>query len=145
MQRIRFFEIIGVIVIFSLTAFSGISCAKASDADKLEGITWVLKSYGDPNSLKAAVPDKETTLKFDKETKRVGGNGGVNSYGGDYEIDGSKLTVSGIISTKMAGPPALMNQENAFFNILESAQSFKITGEELTIIGTEGVLVFTHK
>jgi heat shock protein HslJ len=144
MKRIRFFEIIGVIVIFSLTVFSGISCAKASDADKLEGVTWVLKSYGDPNSLKAAVPDRETTLKFDKETKRVGGNGGVNSYGGDYKVDGDKLTVSNIVSTKIAGPEPVQSQENAFFRILQSAQSFKINGQELTITGTEGVLVFTQ-
>jgi heat shock protein HslJ len=38
-----------------------------------------------------------------------------------------------------------MSQEKAFFNILQSAQSYKISGQELTITGTEGILVFLQK
>ncbi len=146
MKRIRLFELIGLVVILSLTAIACISSVGADNAGKLEGMTWVLKSYGDPNDLNTAVADRETTLTFDKDTKRVGGNGGVNSYGGDYKIDGDKLTINEIIHTEMASTnEALNTQETQFFKILQSAQSFKITGEELTITGTEGGLVFTHK
>ncbi len=144
MRRIRLFEIIGALILLSLTAVACISSI-GTNADRLAGVTWVLKSYGDPNNLTAVVPDKETTLVFDKDKKTVGGNGGVNSYGGKYEVDGDKLTVSDIVSTKIAGPPPLQNQENAFFNILRSAQSFDIDGKELTITGAEGILVFTQK
>jgi heat shock protein HslJ len=145
MQRIRPFEIIGAIVILSLTALAGISCLKAANADKLEGVTWVLKSYGDPGNLKAAVPDKEVTLTFDGEKKEVKGNGGVNAYGGDYKADGSKLTVSSIYRTMIAGPEPLMSQEVEFLKILASAQRFDVVDNELTITGTEGVLVLIKK
>jgi heat shock protein HslJ len=145
MPRIRPFEVIGAIVILSLTAFAGISCVKAANADKLEGVTWVLKSYGEPNNLKLAVPDKEVTLTFDGEKKEVKGNGGVNAYGGDYEADGNKLTISSIYRTMIAGPEPLMSQEVEFFKILGSAQRFDIVDQELTITGTEGVLVLRQK
>jgi heat shock protein HslJ len=144
MQRIRLFEVIGAAIILALTAFAGISCVQVGSADKLEGVTWVLKSYGDPNDLISAVPDREVTLTFDKENKKVGGNGGINAYGGKYEIDGSKLKVQELYQTLMAGPEPLMSQEVEFFKILASATSFIIDGQELTITGNEGVLVFTQ-
>jgi heat shock protein HslJ len=144
MPRVRLFEIIGATIIMALTVFAGISCADEDNAAKLEGITWVLKSYGEPNDLKAAIPDHEPTLTFDKETKTVQGNGGVNGYGGDYKLDGSKMTISGLIHTMMASTDQALNvQEMTFFNILGSAESYEISGGELTITGSEGILVFT--
>jgi heat shock protein HslJ len=146
MPRIRLLEIIGAIVIVSLTAFAGISCADEGNAEKLESATWALKSYGEPNDLKAAIPGHEPTLTFDNEKKEISGNGGVNGYGGNYEINGNKLTVSDVFRTMIASlDPALNEQETAYFNILVSAQSYKISGEELTITGSKGVLVFTQK
>jgi heat shock protein HslJ len=146
MKKFRLFEIISGIVLVSLTVFSGISCAQAASTGKLEGVSWVLKSYGDPGSLKIALTDKETTLIFDKAKKEASGNGGVNGYGGKYEINGSRLTVSNIIHTEMASTNNALNiQESTFFKILESAQNYKINGQELTITGTEGTLVFTQK
>jgi heat shock protein HslJ len=145
MQRIRPFEVIGAIVILSLTAFAGISCVKTSNANKLEGVTWVLKSYGDPNNLKSAVPDKEVTLTFDGEKKEVKGNGGVNAYGGDYEANGNKLTMPSLYQTMIMGTEPLRSQEVTYFKILGSAQRFDIVDNELTITGKEGVLIFTQK
>ncbi len=145
MQRIRSFEIIGLLIILSLTAVACISSVGASNTGRLEGVTWVLKSYGDPNNLIAAVADKEVTLTFDKDEGRVSGNGGINGYGGNYQVDGNKLTIKDMVQTMMAGPEPLMSQEVAFFNILQSAQSYKISGQELTITGTEGVLVFRQR
>jgi heat shock protein HslJ len=146
MKRIRFIEVIGAVIIISIAVFAGISCTKVVATGKLEGITWALKYYGDSGNLQAALPDKEATLIFNKDKKQVTGNGGVNGYGGNYEINGSQLTVSAIIHTEMASVnQALNNQENTFFNILESAQSYKLNGQELTITGTKGLLVFYAK
>ena len=124
----------------------GFTVAGADTTDlKLEGVTWVLNSYGDEANLTEALPDKEATLIFYSKDKSAGGNGGVNSYGGDYTLDGGKITISNLIMTLMAGPRPLMEQETKFFNILQSAQSYKIEGHSLKITGTEGVLVFTQK
>ena len=144
MKRRRLFEIIGATLIMSLTALAGISCTQTS-AEKLEGATWVLKAYGEPNSLIDALPDSVVTLNFNKDDKRVWGTGGVNTYGGNYQVDGNRLTVSELVSTEIAGWPPLQNQENTFFNILISAQSFDIDDNKLTITGTAGILVFDKK
>jgi heat shock protein HslJ len=147
MPRIRLFEVIAAILILSATFFAGVSCAKANDGNtNLEGVTWVLKSFGDPASLTPVVADKETTLTFVKDKKEVNGNGGVNGYGGKYEVDGNKLTVDEVIHTLMASTNEALNiQESAFFRILESAVSFKITDNQLTITGSEGTLVLVQK
>lgn len=127
-------------------ALVGFNVAGADTSDlKPEGTTWVLKAYGDEGNLIQALPDKEVTLIFYEEDKSAGGNGGVNSYGGDYTIDGNNITISNLMSTEMAGPEPLMNQEAKFFKILQSAESFDIGGQTLTITGTEGMLVFTQK
>lgn len=146
MKRIRLFEIIGATIMLSLTAMACISSVGATNTNKLEDVTWVLKAYGEPSNLTTAMAGKEPTLNFDKEKGKISGNGGVNGYGGSYEVDGSKLTTSDIVHTMMASTDQSLNdQENAFFNILQSAQNFNIDDEELTITGTEGVLVFLQK
>jgi len=148
MKRIKVFEIIAVLVMLSLTVLAGISCGKAQ-ADTTqgpEGITWVLKSYGDPANLTQAVAGKEVTLTFNKEKGEVSGNSGVNGYGSNYVVSGNQLIMTEMMHTMMASTnEALNNQENAFFKILGSAKSYNIEGERLTITGTVGTLVFSQK
>jgi heat shock protein HslJ len=138
----------GIMAIIGVVFIRAIACTAAladvSNPD-LEGSAWVLKSYGDPVALTAAVPDKEVTLTFDKENNAVTGNGGVNGYGGTYELNGHRITISNLMQTMMAGPEPLQGQEIKYFNILQSAKSYKIEGQSLTITGTEGVLVFLKK
>lgn len=145
MKHLRLYEILGLIVLLALTAFAGVSCANAA-GDNLAGKTWVLQQYGDPDNLTQAITGKEPTLTFDKDKMTVGGNGGVNGYGGDYTVDKDKLTVSDVISTLIASSNEEENiQESTFFKILHSAETFKIEGTNLTITGTEGVLIFGQK
>lgn len=145
MKKFKFFEILGLIAIVSMTVFTGISCSKAEANGSLEGVTWVLKSYGTSDALKTALADTEVTLIFNKEENSAGGTGGVNVYGGTYEVDGNELTIKDIIHTLIYGPEPQQNQEDAFFKILNSAESFNIEDAELTITGSEGILVFSKK
>jgi heat shock protein HslJ len=145
MKSIKLYEVLGLAVILGLTIFSGVSCAKAN-SQELSGVTWVLKSYGDPQNPGLTITGHEPTLMFDKEKKNVNGNGGVNGYGGDYTIKGNNLTISGVIHTLIASTDESLNRlENAFFNILGSAQSYKTDGKQLTITGTQGILVFEQR
>ena len=146
MKRVRFFEIFGLVALLALTGIACVSNTVNANGEKLEGVTWVLKFYGDPDNLTSAVVGHEPTLTFDKDKGKIGGNGGVNSYGGNYEIHGDELTVSDLMQTLLGSTdPALNEQENNFFKILDSTQSFNIDDGELTITGTEGVLVFKNK
>lgn len=146
MKRIRPFEVFGFIIILALTVFAGVSCTKADTDQELTGVTWVLQSYGNPDKLTTVIGDKELTLIFNKDKQEISGSGGINGYGGNYEVDGNKLTVSRIIHTLIASTNEdLNNQENRFFQILESSKTFKIDGTQLTITGSQSTLVFTGK
>jgi heat shock protein HslJ len=142
--RIKFWEVLALVMILGLTA---VACVSPANADaQLEGVTWVLKSYGDTANPTAAVSGHEPTLTFDADKKTVSGNTGVNGYGGDYTLEGSKLTFGPLMQTMMASTdPALNAQETAYTKILGSAQNYKINNGQLTITGTEGVLVFVQK
>jgi heat shock protein HslJ len=144
---IKAWEVIAGIIMIVLMAITLLACASpAGDAGKLEGVTWVLKSYGDAANPTQAIIGHEPTLTFDEEKMTIGGNGGVNSYGGDYTVDGSKLTIDKMMQTLMASTDETLNtQESAYLKILGSAQSFKIADGQLTITGSQGVLVFSQK
>jgi heat shock protein HslJ len=143
---IKPWEIIAAIVLIGVMVFTVLACSSTSStAAKLEGVTWVLKSYGGPNNPAPAIISK-TKLVFNKKQMQINGNGGANGYGGDYKINGDKITFSNVIHTEMASTnQALNTQENSFFKILNSAASFKLSGGQLTITGTEGALVFSQQ
>src|SRR4030042_6529987 len=98
MKRVRLFEILGLVALLALTGITCVSDTGNSNGEKREGVTWELKAYGEPNDLTAAVMGHEPTLSFDKDKGKIGGNGGVNSYGGNYEEDGDELTLRDIVS-----------------------------------------------
>ncbi len=120
-------------------------CSGTQESPKLEGVRWILKSYGNANSLTPVLPDAEVWLEFKSADKTVSGNAGVNLISGQYNVDGNKLTMDSLMMTLMAGPEPLMNQETRYAKILGSAQTFNIEAQTLTITGTEGTLVFTQK
>jgi len=145
-KRVRLFEIFGLVALLALTGIACVSNTVNANGEKLAGVTWELKSYGEPSNLKTAIAGHEPTLVFNKDEGEIGGNTGVNAYGGKYNLDGNKLTVKEVYQTLIASTdPALNEQETAYMKILNSAQSFDIDNEELTITGTEGVLVLTQK
>lgn len=81
--------------------------------------------------------EREAHLTFKALNSRIFGSGGCNRFSGLYEIQDDKLRISRIIATKMA----CMNvsYENDFFNVLESAEQYVVSGDTL-VIGTKGSL-----
>lgn len=135
-----------ILVLLIIVAATGIAaCTVSKNEAKLEGVKWVLQSYGNPDKLTAAVADKESWIEFKSADKTVSGNAGVNGFGGKYEVDGNKLTFNNLTQTLMAGPEPQMKQETEFMKILRPTPSFKIEGQKLTITGKEGTLVFSQE
>lgn len=102
----------------------------------LAGPAWIVAS------IAGAVPAgrRPVTLRFE-EGGRMGGQGPCNSYGGQWSLDGGRLSVRGVFSTMMACPEPAMTQERALFRILETARAWSI-GEQggLSIEGEGGTL-----
>jgi len=112
-------------------------------AATLEDTTWILASYGEPGNLKAVLEDTEITAEFLSAEKSVKGSAGCNSYGGGYELNNNKLSFPGpLISTMMACPEPIMNQEQEYLAILQNAETYEIEDDQLQILSGEKVLIF---
>jgi heat shock protein HslJ len=84
-------------------------------------------------------------LNFESEGQ-VSGNGGCNSFAGSYEVQGSQLVFTDIVSTLVAcADEALTAQEQQYVGALQTAGEFEVTGDQLTINydNNQGVLNFT--
>ena len=109
--------------------------------------TWKLVSYESPGNLTPAAPDVDASVIFG-EDGTISGNVGCNSFGGDYKVDGDKITFGPISSTlMMCAEAAIGDQETAVLNTLTETVTFVIAGDKLTITSADGssVIVLARK
>ena len=109
--------------------------------DPLEGTSWRLMTLGG-SSL---IPGTEITLVFEKG--QVHGSSGCNTYGGSYQVDGDKITMTDLYNTEMAcmDPAGVMDQESEYLELLRDAQAFQIDEAELVIeAASDEVLAFAR-
>jgi heat shock protein HslJ len=72
------------------------------------------------------------------EDDGVSGSTGVNFLSGTYERDGDELKFGPLITTRRAGPPALMQQEVAFNRALEATAGWRIREGALELLDADG-------
>jgi len=129
-------------LILAATSLLGLAaCAGIlpGSGDPLEGSSWPLMTLGGG----ALLTGTEITLGF--ENGQVRGSSGCNTYGGSYEVDGDKITMSDLFMTEMAclDPAGVMDQELEYLELLRDAQAFQVDGAELVIeAASDEVLVF---
>lgn len=112
--------------------------------DNLANTQWVLTSFGATGTESEVVGESAVTLEFSSDGQ-AGGSGGCNSYGGSYTVEGNTITFGEIASTLMAcADPALMDQETQYFAALQTASTYEIDGDTLTITYDGGVLTFSR-
>lgn len=77
--------------------------------------------------------NKEPHFILKKKDSRITGNGSCNGFGGSYTLDEekSRISFSGIFSTKMACPD--MSVEQAFLDVLSRADNYSLNGDTLTL------------
>ncbi len=105
----------------------------------LENTTWTLTTIGGPgDTVSSLIAGTEITAIFGNGS--VGGSAGCNSYGGDYTVDGNRLTIGSIGSTKMhcTEPAGVMEQETRYLNLLSTTAEYRIEGDRLTLIDAGG-------
>ncbi|MEA5443673.1 META domain-containing protein [Cyanobium gracile] len=99
----------------------------------LEGTAWVLERLGQRQ------PQNGTSLTLRFEAGRVAGSDGCNRFGAPVTVRGKSLQVSARgLSTKMACPPAVMQQAEAFQTALTSSRRFRLDGERLRLLSADG-------
>ena len=77
---------------------------------------------------------------------KISGSGGVNRYSATYEAaaDGT-MTITAPAATMMAGPPAAMKQEQAYFAALEKVAGFSVTASSLTLTDDKGTVLVRYE
>jgi heat shock protein HslJ len=104
-----------------------------ASVENFSGVTWVAEDIDG----RGVIDNAQSTIEFTGDD-RVAGRGGCNRYSGSVTIDGRKLKVAQVISTKMACVPALMDQETRFLQALESAASFEVKDTKLIVRDATG-------
>ena len=113
------------------------SSAGGGAAADLNGTSWVLAT------LDGSPPVEGTELTISFADGEVTGSAGCNSFGGTYEVDGTTLVFSPLVSTMMACEDSINAQERAYLDALDTQVDFAINGSSLTLTGSNGsVLVF---
>jgi heat shock protein HslJ/photosystem II stability/assembly factor-like uncharacterized protein len=113
--------------------------------DSLANTQWMLESFGPQGAETPVIEGSTITLEFDA-TGQAGGSGGCNSYGSEYTVEGNTITFGLVNSTLRACvDEAVTQQEAQYLAALQSAGSFELTADRLTIFyeGGEGALNFS--
>lgn len=143
------------ILLFMVPLLSVDSCTKVSpesiEPTDLSG-KWVLKNYflGDAIDTPCGYENAnapEITFEISQDTEKnntykFSGKSTINSFFGSLEITDfdtdkkiASIAVGAVGSTKMAGPPELMQCESRFFEFLSNSKELKIS-EGKCLIGT---------
>jgi len=112
----------------------------------LENAVWVLESYDEKGNPQDIIQGTKITAEFQSAEAKITGSGGCNSYFGGYIIEAKKLTIGPYIaSTEMAclEPEGIMEQEQRYFKILQTAEDYEIQGNTLKINCGTQILIFT--
>jgi heat shock protein HslJ len=105
-----------------------------TQAVSVKDVWWRAEDIGG----RGVVDNSEVTLMLGSDGK-VGGKSGCNGYSANYQLTGEALKVyPPMIGTKMMCPPALMNQEQAYRSLIETAQSVSVTAEGALVITSAG-------
>ena len=71
----------------------------------------------------------------------VTGEGGINTYSGNYSLQGgSEISVGTISAAQMAGPPDVKAQQTAYLAALESAKTYQVSGTRLELRTADGAI-----
>lgn len=107
----------------------------------LQGAEWVVEEIGN-----AGIVDRSrVTLQFGADGQ-LSGRASCNRYTGSYRLTGEALHIGPTASTRMACPPALMNQEQRFLDALASVQRHAFgTDGALQLFGPAGRVLLARR
>ncbi len=111
------------------SACAGGASGAAGGGDALLGSSWLAEDIQGGGVLDRL----RTTLSFVGEGS-VSGTGGCNRYSGPVEITGPSIRFGALAATMMACSPAVMQQEQRFFDALAAARRWQRTPERKLVL-----------
>jgi len=128
----RSFSSHAAVPVIVLASIALIGCAPGRS--ELEGTQWRLTEW----TLSSLEPRRfEITAK--SADGQVFGHGGVNTYGGPFELGSDHaIAVGPLVRTEMAGPEPAMRAEGAYLTLLGQARSYRVDASRLTLFDAGG-------
>ena len=105
----------------------------------LRNTYWKLTHFSDLPATTAA-RQREPHLIFAAHEQRVHDSGGCNRVTGSFAVDGDKLRLSRMASTRMACPEG-MAQEQRFLQSLNQVEHYRVGGDRLELLDASGTVV----
>ncbi len=137
----KYLIIFGIILLLGLGSLLGL---KYYLNKNLDNTNWVVTGW----SVSSLDPTKvEITLNF--ENNKIGGNGGVNSYGADYKLSlNNEITFSDISANEMASiDPEINAIEAMYFTLLPQTKYYKLNNNTLKLLdeNKNEIIIFEKK
>ena len=109
------------------------------------GVEWRLTSYlNGANVMTTVTGEKPVTAKFDS-SGALSGSGGCNQYSATYKVTGTSISITQPITTLMACPEPIMQQETMYLAQLTKASSYNSLGDTLTFFDASGAAILVYK
>jgi heat shock protein HslJ len=107
----------------------------------LQGTPWSASGYNNgKGGVVGLAADSSITAVFGNDGA-LGGNASVNTYRTTFTTGDGSMTISPVIlSTKMAGPPALMEQEAQYLAALARVTTFALSVDTRELRSADGAL-----
>lgn len=112
---------------------------------QLYGKQWELKNMTVEGNRVIMHPDAQMTLTFQPDGQ-AGGYGAINNFSARYAFsrDGKLIwPAPGPVSTRKAGPPELMQKEQAYLSGLPKTSRAILVGDALSLQSEDGNTVLT--
>ncbi len=131
-------KIAAIFALFLGTATIFTSCA-SNKTENLEG-NWIVQSLKSENQEINVVP-ANLELRKNGNNYSYSGNAGVNQFFGNVKIKNGKFSMKNGGMTKMMGAPEEVNFEDNFINCLNSAKTYSLDGDILTISSRKSTVI----
>jgi heat shock protein HslJ len=104
--------------------------------------TYILDWYLDDSGEKTPIlTGTQITLQVDQD--QISGSAGCNSYSAQFELDGDQISIGPAISTMMACPEPVMQQESAYLAALGDAATVSMAEDGLTFATPGRIMLST--
>ena len=116
-----------------LTATAALAMETNKQTATLPGSAWQVTTFAGQTPL----ADHAITFEFDNEGN-IAGDGSCNRFGGPCKIEGDKIEIGPLRSTRRACEPEVMQQEHKFLALLGAATAWSMDSGELVLAAPDG-------
>jgi len=120
-------------LILLLTITTSYAMETNSTSFSLPGSAWQVATFAGQSPL----TEHPITFEFDTEGN-IAGDASCNRFGGSCQIEGDKIQVGRLRSTRRACEPHVMEQEYKFLALLGAAATWSLDGDKLVLTSPDG-------